>query len=1139
MAIDHVNQRLFAVDGGTGGGLLAGNQIMVFDIHPDRIRTGEAVIAVLGQPDAGSKVAGLAANHVGRGVSLAVDDANERLFASDGSNNRVLVFDLASDGFGTGMDAAIVLGQADFTSREPGLGQDKLSRPGSLAYDANNQRLFVVDGGNSRVVVFDANPEALTSGAAAIDVMGQPDFTTNERHQGLDEFATGGLSYDDKTDRLFIAEGHLRIEEMRITVYEVAPGLSLRDARPTIVLGKPGFEAYDPIVSRSQSVWPRLGAASIDSERQLLVATEGYPGGNRAIIWDISRENLRTGAEAVEVVGHLDDNMESDFSRRSANDRINARNIYPRDVALDPVDHRLFAIDQYNNRVMVWQLDSQNRILDRDARWVIGQPNMYTAELRPVSASTIKIPLGVAYDTKNKRVFVSDGWGNRVMVFDADPDRLTNGPDAIAALGQPDFTTTTPGRTRSGINFDTRIGTGITPGRPRATALSYDSVNDRLFVSDGGNNRVLVYDTAPDQLRTGMPASVVIGQPGFTTGERGLSATELSQPAALLYESQHERLFVSDGNNNRVLVFDASPAELRSGAAAMAVVGQPDFTSRDGGRSRSAIDGPDGLAYDDVNDRLFVSDHGNDRVTYYDLAPERVRNMPDALGVIGQQDFASRELGPVRADEIWDPRGLAFDSEHQRLYVSQGFAANIMIHDMARPTYAFDFPSNAVQSYQSAGADTDPTTYSGYAVASGDGGMAMLTVMRTSFDRNSQRESRLLLSETGVAAPPEVQRATAFADGREGSETIISVANRQSNAIQLNFVLRDEAGASVGSAAVRNLDGGQSVSVQVQELFGRTVTGSVEIRANGSFALTAVRLIRNERDDDILSAVPVAYDDGAERPSGLTIPRVQFGGGYSAQIVLLNPGERPVDGTMQFVNALGEPMPVLDGQSAIPYSIAANGTFVFDATSSSNTVETGFVTLSSSTEAPVGTAIVSFGKDGTLISESRMGSGSANEAWFPVDTYPSVVRHGRIQFRLTVTNGEPGPADLRLIVYDPDGQVLARTNQILPANRQVEFTHVDLVDKGKFRGSIRVVSDIPVSVTAHQLVRNIRNETIVSHVPSMTKPNRGGGPVVFPRFTDSPRISTQLFMLSKGSVPTEGKVEFFDENGEPLVVVLR
>ena len=171
-------------------------------------------------------------------------------------------------------------------------------------------------------------------------------------------------------------------------------------------------------------------------------------------------------------------------------------------------------------------------------------------------------------------------------------------------------------------------------------------MNDRLFVSDGGNHRVLVYDVAPDRLRIGMAASIVLGQPDFTTGERNSTPTGFYQPAALLYESTHARLFVSDGNNNRVLVFDADPSVLTNGAEPAVAIGQPDFRTFDAGRSRSVIDGPDGLAYDYANDRLFVSDHGSDRILVFDAHPARLDNGPEAQHVIGQPDFDTRRLGP-------------------------------------------------------------------------------------------------------------------------------------------------------------------------------------------------------------------------------------------------------------------------------------------------------------------------------------------------------------------------------------------------------------------------------------------------------------------------------------------------------------
>ena len=1143
LAIEHTHQRLFLVDNTTGQSLPGrGSQIMVFDIHPDRIKTGADVLFVLGQPNANTKTAGLAANHVARRLGVAVDEVNQRLFVSDGSNNRILIFDISPDRIATGMDASIVLGQKDFTSQEAGLNARRLSRPGSLAFSPTGERLFVSDSGNNRVLVFDVAPDRLQTFAAAIDVMGQPDFETASPRTDMRGFATGGLAYDDRTARLFIAEQVSRIEHMRIAVYDVSPSASLRAAEPLAILGKPGFGAYDPIVSREQSVWPRLGSASIDSERQLLVATEGYPGGNRAIIWDISPERLRTGMPAVEGGGHLDDEGHTDFERRAANDRATPKNIYPRDVVLDPIDHRLFAIDQYNNRVVVWQLDRQNRVKDRNARWVLGQPDLYSGELYPIGPTTIKIPLAVTYDVHHKRVFVSDGWGNRILVFDAHPDRMRNGPEAIAVLGQPNFTSITPATTAVGINLDTRVGTGITPTRPRGTGLAYDPVHDRLFVSDGGNHRVLGFDVAPNRLRSGMPASVVLGQPDFTTRGSNSTLTGLYQPAALLYESKQHRLFVADGNNNRVLVFDARPDALTNGAEPTVVIGQPDFNTFGAGRSQKIIDGPDGLAYDYVNDRLFLSDHGSDRILLFDAHPARLDNGPDAQHVIGQPDFDTRRLGPVRANELWDPRGLTFDSEHQRLYVSQGFASNIMIHDMARSTYESLLPAQGIQNYQSASADTELVTQRGWAVATGPsalgGGVLMLTHITTLFDELSQRESRVLISEAGLSAPPVTDRATVFTDGRAGRTTILSLSNPNSEPVTVSLVFRDADGSEVSDRIERQIASNGSTAWPLDELQA-SGPGSVELSANAPLALIATRETTNDRNEKIVTATPVAYGPGAGGGGTVALPRYEFGRNTTTEIVVVNPSDDPLIGRLSFFAFSGEPV-TLGGASGVPLEIPAHGTPVWTTDGSGVSIEQGFAMVEAFSGHPLASTIVSLTKGRTLISEHTTVGNSTQEAWFPVDTYPSVVRHGQTNFRLTLTNATEGTADVRLLVYDEDGNLLNRSYQILPAGRQVEFSHVDLTNRGKFRGSIRIASDIPIAVSADQRTLNVRNETIVATVPSLTRTSRGQtlDAVVFPVYADGPNQGTQLFLLNRGDTERV-TFRFHGPTGEALSALLR
>jgi DNA-binding beta-propeller fold protein YncE len=215
-------------------------------------------------------------------------------------------------------------------------------------------------------------------------------------------------------------------------------------------------------------------------------------------------------------MGQFNGDGSVDFTARAASGRVNGRVFYPRLLTFDPVDHRLFVGDQYNSRVLVYQLDPQNKILSRTATVVLGQPDAYTANLWDISAKNMEIPHALAYDRVNKWLFVADGWHDRVLIFDADPKRMKTYEDAMFVLGQPDFKTIKPRAGATGVNFEI-IGEsrGIGGDGTAPVALAVDSQTRRLFVSDGGNNRVLVYDLNSGNLKNGAAAINVIGQPDF------------------------------------------------------------------------------------------------------------------------------------------------------------------------------------------------------------------------------------------------------------------------------------------------------------------------------------------------------------------------------------------------------------------------------------------------------------------------------------------------------------------------------------------------------------------------------------------------------------------------------------------------
>ena len=82
-------------------------------------------------------------------------------------------------------------------------------------------------------------------------------------------------------------------------------------------------------------------------------------------------------------------------------------------------------------------------------------------------------------------------------------------------------------------------------------------------MSDLTNNRIIVYDTA--SITDGENATNVLGQTLFTTATAGTTQLGLSGVRLLEYDSDSGQLFVADATNNRIVIYNVSPATSSSG----------------------------------------------------------------------------------------------------------------------------------------------------------------------------------------------------------------------------------------------------------------------------------------------------------------------------------------------------------------------------------------------------------------------------------------------------------------------------------------------------------------------------------------------------------------------------------------------
>lgn len=1206
-------------------------RVLVFDVHPDRIKNGAEAIAVIGQPDFTSFAeGGIGRRKMGSIDQEALDQKNQRLFITDRANNRVMVWDVHPDRLTATPEAMAVLGQPDFVSREPGRGPAGFNRPGDLYYDEKTDRLFVVDSGNNRVLVFDASPEKFRAGMAASEVLGQPGFESTSAGTAADRFtAPSGIAYDRRFDRLFIVDGG---RGPRLLVFNGSPGALRTGAKAIHVLGQASFTSREPranpkkwgqgllldetsqrlfanesdrmlvfdihpgrltdnpdasnlmftedweenfgpdvvrglgMVSRTRET--SVKAPMIDEETQKMYTAASYTGRNAVSIWDISAGNMKEVATPVrDVLGQYDWAGNVDFTSRAANGRVNDRFLYPRGTTLDSVDHRLFVNDQYLHRILVFNLDDENRPLDREADIVLGQPGGYTGEIRPPSARDFNVPLALAYDPAGKYLFVADGGNNRIMVFDADPARLKTYDDAIAVIGQRDFASRSRELSARGIDFGVAFGRGITSAAPLPMGFTVDPKRRRLFVSDGVNHRVLVFNIGPDQIRTGMAAAAVIGQPDFQSNRPRADARGFNTPSDLAYDADRDLLFAVDGNNNRVLVFRAAPEDIRPDQQAIAVLGQEDFTSVEQVRldtakvsedvGRRIMRMPSGLAYDPVLRELYVNDKGNDRVLIFDAAPDKLRTGMAAKGVIGQPDFVTRLPGDGEQEQLLDPRQLAFDANNRRLYVTDSFWGRLMMFDLPRSERLVSLPAHGMKTYGTLdawngrpqpdtprlGMPSEDVRQVWRALLEGDrgapGAALVYHTTRQELDPMSLRRSRVLISETSVPAPAPQPSSLFFVSEDDGYDSRVIVSNP--NSAVARVVFRLQLGAERFEVS-RTLGPGAQIESTMSELFGREIRGAGALRVAGEGAevssLVLYRTLTDRREELLLAGV-----GGAAPEAGATVALagLKWGGGYRSELILLNPHEKPVQGTVAFFDREGAAVNVAGGAGRIPYEIAPNGVFRWTRESGAAWAQEAYAVIEGGGPLPSGGAIVSLWRGSLLVTQSSVPVRPAtHHAWTAVDTLPSLIRHGRSRLSFTIANPTRTPALLRFTLFDNSGLEKGRSEQLLPPHMEREWTLADLFNLQAFQGSVRLWSDVEVAVNAKRTTETLRHEPVENHISYVTEEQlQGRGRVELPAILDGQGIATEIVLTNPGSAAIEAGWRFLSAEGQPREIVLR
>jgi hypothetical protein len=352
-----------------------------------------------------------------------------------------------------------------------------------------------------------------------------------------------------------------------------------------LVIGQPNFQTQ--YTSTSDTITYKPTYSAISSKGMLAVAEQ--TGGSVKIWYKIPVSN---GQPADVEVGNPDFFYTNNGPNASYSEFFDG-------VAWSPDGNKLIATCGNQNRVLIW--NSVPATNGQPADVVLGQPDFYS--ITPgASNTTLRYPCGVMVSPGGK-LLVAEFYNHRVLVWNSIPE--TNGAPADVVIGQPNFTSNTPGNQANQLNS------------PWGVNYSPDG---KLLIANAYNHNIYVYDSIPAS--NGESATLVIGHNQFGLSASGTSDSTMYSPAAATV-TVDGKVAVAEFGNNRVLIFNSLP--VASGAHADVVLGQPNFSS-------GTIFAPSGTAdtnnmsriYNvstDLNGRLFVTGRDMHRVLVFGELP--------------------------------------------------------------------------------------------------------------------------------------------------------------------------------------------------------------------------------------------------------------------------------------------------------------------------------------------------------------------------------------------------------------------------------------------------------------------------------------------------------------------------------------
>jgi len=552
-----------------------------------------------------------------------------RLVVSDTNNNRIQIWNTIPTTSEQAPDR--VLGQADFTTcgynrtNTTTPAADSLYHPKGVAIAGG--KLVVADYRNARVLVWN-NIANVASGANADVVFGNHSAEVTSNHFTTKNTTVSQSGMNEPRDifydgtYLFVSNGS------RVLRFNGVP--TTNNANADGIWGQDSWTVNGGDV-RANRLYEPVGVTKIGSD--YCVADNRN---HRVQRYNTVGNGSSAAPSALSSLGQENTSSARTGFNETTAGIIDSTHMTHPSAGCVTSSGKFFILDQYNNRVMMW--NSIPTSSSTPADYIIGQTNA-TSYTPDGTAQTDGRAVQMAYHQgmacNDQILAVSDQW--RLLIWKIS-DITSNNVAAARVLGQPNFSTF------SG-DVNTATSTSILP---RALALT----NQYILAADPYRNRIMIWNMS--DWTAGLPtnneaADLVLGPSNMTTkgSYPGIGTTTASN----MYDVQsiftdNTKVIIADGGNStvkRVLVWNSFPTS--NGQAADIVVGSDSLTASNGWGNwttdnAARIENPTSVFYDGT--RLYIGEKLHNPNGYSNASMSRVgiwKPLPTTNGATPEYAF--------------------------------------------------------------------------------------------------------------------------------------------------------------------------------------------------------------------------------------------------------------------------------------------------------------------------------------------------------------------------------------------------------------------------------------------------------------------------------------------------------------------